>query len=36
LPEHIKKHVCFELDKNITTQSAADIRKHLPDLLPNL
>jgi len=36
LPEHIKKHVCFELDKNITTQSAADIRKHLPDFLPNL
>jgi protein required for attachment to host cells len=36
LPEHIKKHVCFELDKNITMQSAADIRKHLPDYLTNL
>ena len=36
LPEHIKKHVCFELDKNITMQSAADIRKHLPKYLPNL
>jgi protein required for attachment to host cells len=36
LPEHIKKHVCFELDKNITTQSTAEIRKHLPDYLPNL
>jgi protein required for attachment to host cells len=36
LPEHIKKHVCFELDKNITTQSTADIRKHLPKYLPNL
>jgi protein required for attachment to host cells len=36
LPEHIKKHVCFELDKNITMQSTTDIRKHLPDYLPNL
>jgi protein required for attachment to host cells len=36
LPEHIKKLVCFELDKNIATQSVADIRKHLPDYLPNL
>lgn len=35
LPEQVKKHVCFELDKNITTQSAADIRKHLPDYLPH-
>lgn len=33
LPEQIKKQVCFELDKNITTQSAADIRKHLPTYL---
>jgi protein required for attachment to host cells len=36
LPEQVKKHVCFELDKNITTQSAADIRKHLPQYLPHL
>ncbi len=36
LPEHIKQHVCFELDKNITTQSAAEIRNHLPKYLPNL
>jgi protein required for attachment to host cells len=35
MPENIKKHVCFELDKNITTQSAAEIRKHLPEYLPN-
>ncbi len=35
LPDQIKKLVCFELDKNITTHSAADIRKHLPDYLPN-
>jgi protein required for attachment to host cells len=36
LPDHIKQHVCFELDKNITTQSAEDIRKHLPQYLPHL
>jgi protein required for attachment to host cells len=36
LPANVKKHVVYELDKNITTQSAADIRKHLPDYLPNL
>ena len=36
LPDHIKQHVCFELDKNIATQTAADIRKHLPDYLPHL
>ncbi|MDD5581238.1 MAG: host attachment protein [Methylobacter sp.] len=33
LPEQIKKQVCFELDKNITMQTAADIRKHLPTYL---
>ncbi|MDD5319844.1 MAG: host attachment protein [Methylococcales bacterium] len=33
LPEQIKKLVCFELDKNITTHSADDIRKHLPTYL---
>ncbi len=36
LPDHIKTHVNFELDKNITGLSAADIRKHLPDYLPSL
>ncbi|MBK8816673.1 MAG: host attachment protein [Methylococcaceae bacterium] len=35
LPEQLKKLVCFELDKNITTLSASEIRKHLPDYLPN-
>ena len=35
LPEQVKKSVCFELDKNITTQSADDIRKHLPTYLPS-
>jgi protein required for attachment to host cells len=35
LPEQIKKRVCFELDKNITTHSADDIRKHLPTYLPS-
>jgi protein required for attachment to host cells len=36
LPKNILKQVCFELDKNITQHSAADIRKHLPDYLTNL
>ncbi len=36
LPESIKKQVCYELEKNIATQSVADIRKQLPDFLPNL
>ena len=35
LSEQIKKLVCFELDKNITTHSADDIRKHLPTFLPS-
>jgi protein required for attachment to host cells len=35
LPEQIKKLVCFELDKNITTHSSDDIRKHLPAYLPS-
>ena len=35
LTEQIKKLVCFELDKNITTHSADDIRKHLPTFLPS-
>jgi protein required for attachment to host cells len=36
LPEQIKKLVSFELDKNITMHSAADIRTHLPKYLPRL
>ena len=36
LPEQIKKLVHFELDKDITMLSAADIRQHLPQFLPNL
>jgi protein required for attachment to host cells len=36
LPEHLKTHVCFELDKNLTMQSATEIRNHLPQYLPNL
>jgi protein required for attachment to host cells len=35
LPEQVKKQVCFELDKNITIESAAEIRQHLPEFLPN-
>jgi len=35
LTEQIKKLVCFELDKNITTHSLDDIRKHLPTFLPS-
>ena len=35
LSEQIKKLVCFELDKNITTHSVDDIRKHLPTYLPS-
>ena len=34
LPEQIKKRVCFELDKNITTHSVDDIRRHLPAYFP--
>ena len=32
----IKKLVCFELDKDITTLSAAHVRQYLPEYLPNL
>ncbi|MDO9104329.1 MAG: host attachment protein [Methylovulum sp.] len=35
LSENVKKHVCFELDKNITLHSVEDIRQHLPEYLPN-
>lgn len=36
MPEQIKKQVAFELDKNITTLGAAEIREHLPEHLPRL
>lgn len=36
LSEQIKKLVRFELDKDITMLSAAEIRQHLPEYLPNL
>ncbi|TAN67890.1 MAG: host attachment protein [Methylobacter sp.] len=36
LPDQVKKLVRFELDKDITLMSAADIRQHLPEFLPNL
>ncbi|TRX03823.1 host attachment protein [Candidatus Methylobacter oryzae] len=36
LSEQVKRRVCFELDKNITTHSSADIRQHLPEHLPNI
>jgi len=36
LSEQIKRLVSFELDKNITKHSAADIRQHLPEHLPNI
>ena len=35
LSEQIKKLVCFELAKNITTHSTKDIRDHLPTYLPS-
>lgn len=35
LSEQLKKVVCLELDKSITTHSAADIRGHLPIYLPS-
>ncbi|NOT83377.1 MAG: host attachment protein [Methylococcaceae bacterium] len=36
LPEQLQKQVCFELDKTLTSLSAADIRQHLPEFLPHL
>ncbi len=36
LNEQVKKLVTLELDKNITTLDAADIRSHLPEYLPHL
>lgn len=36
LSDQVKKLVTFELDKNITTRDAADIRSHLPQYLPHL
>jgi len=35
ISERVKKTVCFELDKNLTTHDTSDIRKHLPEYLPN-
>lgn len=34
LTEAVRSRVCFELDKNITSHSAEDIREHLPKYLP--
>lgn len=34
LPDAVRKSICFDLDKNLTLHSAADIRKHLPEHLP--
>ncbi|TAK62152.1 host attachment protein [Methylobacter sp.] len=36
LQEQLKKLVRLEIDKEITTLSAADIRQYLPQYLPNL
>lgn len=36
LPEQIKKLVRFELDKDITMLSLADIRQHLPEYLATI
>lgn len=36
LSENIKKLVCFELDRNIATLTADEIRDHLPEHLPKL
>lgn len=36
LSAQLKKKVCFELDKNITEHSVAEIRKHIPTRLPEL
>lgn len=36
MPEQVKRQISFELDKNITSLSAADIREHLPVYLPGL
>jgi protein required for attachment to host cells len=35
ISERVKKLICFELDKNLATHTAEDIRKHLPEFLPN-
>jgi protein required for attachment to host cells len=36
LQESIKQLIRFELDKDLTMMSAANIRQHLPQFLPNL
>lgn len=35
ISERVRKLICFELDKNLATHDAEDIRKHLPEYLPN-
>jgi protein required for attachment to host cells len=35
LSTQVKKHVTFELAKNIISHNAVDIRAHLPEYLPN-
>ncbi len=36
LSAHIKKLICFELDSNIVSLNAEEIRIHLPEHLPKL
>ena len=34
MPNHVKTHISLELNKNLANLSAADIRTHLPAILP--
>jgi protein required for attachment to host cells len=34
IPSHLHTHITLELDKNLAGMNAAEIRKHLPDILP--
>jgi len=34
MPNHVKTHISLELNKNLANLSAADIRAHLPAILP--
>lgn len=36
ISEQLRKLICFQLDKNITTETPAEIRLHLPKYLPKL
>lgn len=36
LSDQLKKLICFELDRNITNETPAEIRAHLPEHLPKL